>query len=281
MSAVEQDIQYAKVPLDVYRVAEALPNQGQQDKLLGAYIRYFFTGDAGKVPKTIEPYFRMVQGVADRIKTGMRTGGIRTDGTGEEQDSTSSNFLEEVGKKFEEVGTSYQEVERSTEEVERSTEEVGEKSVRSRVEVEKNLETSFDRNDTVPAETRSYPQTSPATGPSTLYKDKDIDIDKYKDKDKEYVASVVSEVVDHFNERAGTNYRKENPNTVELITSLLKRGHTVEDMRLVIDTKAEEWLHNKKMCSFIRPSTLFGNKFEKYLEEARNKPRPYAEYDFF
>lgn len=81
------------------------------------------------------------------------------------------------------------------------------------------------------------------------------------------------EIVDHLNQRAGTHYRAATPNTRKLIKARLKEGFTVDEIKLVIDKKCTEWLNNPSMREYLRPATLFGNKFEGYL----NAPsRPYA-----
>ena len=36
-------------------------------------------------------------------------------------------------------------------------------------------------------------------------------------------------------------------------------------MRTVIDRKCDEWLTDEKMRTYLRPSTLFGDKFGEYL----------------
>lgn len=73
------------------------------------------------------------------------------------------------------------------------------------------------------------------------------------------------EVVDHLNLRAGTRYKATTPNTRKLVKARLKEGFTVEDMKLVIDKKCSEWLTNGDMAKYLRPETLFGAKFESYL----------------
>jgi uncharacterized phage protein (TIGR02220 family) len=73
------------------------------------------------------------------------------------------------------------------------------------------------------------------------------------------------EVVNHLNHRLGTKYKATTAATRKLIKARLKEGFTVEDMKLVIDKKATEWVGNPKMAQFLRPDILFGNKFEGYL----------------
>lgn len=81
------------------------------------------------------------------------------------------------------------------------------------------------------------------------------------------------EVVNHLNRRAGTKYRPTTANTRKLVKARLKEGFTIEDMKLVIDKKCADWLNNPEMVKFLRPDTLFGNKFEGYLN-ARTTIRP-------
>lgn len=73
------------------------------------------------------------------------------------------------------------------------------------------------------------------------------------------------EVVNHLNRRAGTHYRATSAATRKLVKARLKEGFTIEDIKLVIDKKCAEWINNSDMAQYLRPETLFGNKFEGYL----------------
>lgn len=75
----------------------------------------------------------------------------------------------------------------------------------------------------------------------------------------------VEEVVDHLNRSAGTKYKPTTANTRKLIKARLKEGFTVDELKLVIDKKCADWLNNRDMVQYLRPETLFGNKFESYL----------------
>lgn len=76
----------------------------------------------------------------------------------------------------------------------------------------------------------------------------------------------VADIIAYLNEKANTNYRPEYPNNQQLIISLLDYGYTVEDIRLVIDKKANDWI-GTEFEKYLRPETLFGDKFQKYLHE--------------
>lgn len=47
----------------------------------------------------------------------------------------------------------------------------------------------------------------------------------------------------------------------------VNEGFNLEDFKKVIDTKVKSWKGDNKMSAFLRPNTLFGNKFESYLNE--------------
>lgn len=80
------------------------------------------------------------------------------------------------------------------------------------------------------------------------------------------------EIVNHLNRRAGTQYRATTANTRKLIKARLNEGFTVEDFKLVIDKKCSDWLNNRDMAKYLRPETLFGPKFESYLN-AKSTPQ--------
>ncbi|MFQ9896351.1 MAG: conserved phage C-terminal domain-containing protein [Lachnospira sp.] len=72
-------------------------------------------------------------------------------------------------------------------------------------------------------------------------------------------------IVDYLNEKAGTHFKSNTAKTKSLINARLKEGFSVEDFKTVIDKKVEEWKNDVQMSKYIRPETLFGTKFEGYL----------------
>ena len=91
-------------------------------------------------------------------------------------------------------------------------------------------------------------------------------LSKKKEKDN----NIYSLVIDYLNRKASTNYRSTTKNTQSFINARLKEGYTVEDFKKVIDSKSKEWL-NTDFEKYLRPATLFGTKFENYLNEANKK----------
>lgn len=75
-------------------------------------------------------------------------------------------------------------------------------------------------------------------------------------------------IIDYLNKRTGKKYSAKTKKTAQLIHKLLDNGFTVEDFERVIDIKCKQWLNNEKMNQYLRPRTLFSEKFEDYLNEA-------------
>ncbi len=78
--------------------------------------------------------------------------------------------------------------------------------------------------------------------------------------------ALITEVIQHLNEVAGTSYRATTPKTQSLVRARLKEGFVKADFFRVIDTMHKRW-HGTEMARFVRPETLFGTKFESYLNE--------------
>jgi hypothetical protein len=84
--------------------------------------------------------------------------------------------------------------------------------------------------------------------------------------------NIYSEAIDYLNEKAGTKYKSSSKNTTRHIQARLNEGYTLEDFKTVIDKKCSEWL-NTDMEKYLCPDTLFGSKFEKYLNQKINATR--------
>ena len=71
-------------------------------------------------------------------------------------------------------------------------------------------------------------------------------------------------IVQRLNEKAGTRYRANSKATARHIEARLNEGYTLQDFYTVIDKKCAEW-KGGEMEKYLRPETLFGSKFEGYL----------------
>lgn len=85
--------------------------------------------------------------------------------------------------------------------------------------------------------------------------------DNENDNDNEIYISIVS----YLNQKAGTGYKHTTAKTRKTIHARLEEGFKIEDFRTVIDKKCAEWIGDPKMERYLRPETLFGTKFEGYL----------------
>lgn len=79
------------------------------------------------------------------------------------------------------------------------------------------------------------------------------------------------EITDYLNEKAGSQFRSSTKKTQSLIKARFNEGFKIDDFKRVIDIKTNEWLNNKDMSKYLRPETLFGTKFESYLNQ-EHKP---------
>ena len=81
-------------------------------------------------------------------------------------------------------------------------------------------------------------------------------------------ASVLTKnVINYLNEKANKNYKSSTAKTKALINARAREGFALEDFKKVIDIKTREW-KGSDMERYLRPETLFGTKFEGYLNES-------------
>lgn len=76
-------------------------------------------------------------------------------------------------------------------------------------------------------------------------------------------------IVELLNEKSKSSFKSTTDKTRKLITARLKEGFVLEDFEKVVSFKCKQWLSDKKMSAYLRPETLFGTKFEGYLNEAK------------
>jgi len=117
------------------------------------------------------------------------------------------------------------------------------------------------------------PSPSPSPSPS---KDQDIYIgqqnngeDAEKETSKEKTTVPYREIVDYLNLKAGTGYKHNAKTTKDKIKARWNEGYKLDDFKIVIDNKVTDWLGDKEYQKYLRPETLFGTKFEGYLNSPR------------
>jgi uncharacterized phage protein (TIGR02220 family) len=82
------------------------------------------------------------------------------------------------------------------------------------------------------------------------------------------------EIISYLNQKCSAKYRSTTPATKTLIRARWRQGFRLDDFKTVVDNKSAEWM-GTDMAQYLRPETLFGNKFEGYLnQKARTGIQP-------
>lgn len=77
------------------------------------------------------------------------------------------------------------------------------------------------------------------------------------------------DIVEYLNKKLNSNYKSNTASTQKHINARLSEGFVFKDFKQVIDKKYDEWYNDEKMRVYLRPETLFGSKFESYLNSPR------------
>jgi len=76
----------------------------------------------------------------------------------------------------------------------------------------------------------------------------------------------INYIINYLNKATNKNFKTDTVKTCNLIRERLKEGYKLEDFIEVIDKKTKAWIDTDKNI-YLRPETLFGDKFESYLQE--------------
>ncbi|MBM9604106.1 conserved phage C-terminal domain-containing protein [Desulfopila inferna] len=75
-------------------------------------------------------------------------------------------------------------------------------------------------------------------------------------------------IVSFLNEKANRDFKHTTTATRIKIKARFNEGFTEEDFQTVIENRVERWAGESTMVQYLRPETLFGPKFESYLQAA-------------
>lgn len=103
-------------------------------------------------------------------------------------------------------------------------------------------------------------------------------IDKEEESEKE--ENIYKRIVQHLNDKAHTAYRASSAKTKTAIHARLAECFKEPDFYTVIDKKCAEWI-GTEFEKFLRPETLFGSKFEEYLNQNIIRPVKKGAYSGF
>lgn len=80
---------------------------------------------------------------------------------------------------------------------------------------------------------------------------------------------VIVNVIKDLNIILNTKYSEKSKKTISLINARIEEGFTQADFKTVVEFKFKQWGQDLKMKEYLRPETLFGNKFESYLQSTK------------
>lgn len=87
-----------------------------------------------------------------------------------------------------------------------------------------------------------------------------------ENKSANAVSLNIDEIIKYLNQKLNAKFKRISK-TESLIKARLNEGFTVDDFKIVIDKKYDEWKDDHEMVRYLRPETLFSNKFDSYLNQ--------------
>ncbi|WP_336877591.1 phage replisome organizer N-terminal domain-containing protein [Staphylococcus nepalensis] len=96
--------------------------------------------------------------------------------------------------------------------------------------------------------------------------EEELEEEKNREEDKS-PSLPYKNIINHLNEQANKKYKHTTNKTQGLIKARFNEGFTEDDFLKVIDNMVTEWKGSEKMEMYLRPETLFGTKFESYLNK--------------
>ena len=110
------------------------------------------------------------------------------------------------------------------------------------------------------------------------YQYKEISNKRNNGSAKTEPSTIHKDVIDYLNDKIGARYKASSAINKRLIDARVKEGYTLDDFKRVIDNKVASWSHDQKMSKYLRPQTLFGTKFESYLNERAPSVPAHADF---
>lgn len=86
------------------------------------------------------------------------------------------------------------------------------------------------------------------------------------------------QIIDYLNEKANKSFKHTAVANKKVIKARWNESYRLDDFKHVIDTKVQQWLTNDEMSQYLRPATLFSNKFDSYLNEQPKRPAAYKSH---
>lgn len=131
---------------------------------------------------------------------------------------------------------------------------------------------SQDENGSYTLSPRAVDEPSPQVRLGKVRLGKDSNIYSSSNDEPHIDLKTFKEIISYLNEKAGTKYRASGSKTQRLIKARFNDGFNDEDFKKVINIKVAEW-SGTDMAKYLRPETLFGTKFESYLNQEVKKSK--------
>lgn len=266
---------------DFWKSVEEMP-KAQQDKVFGALVRLFFTGEdcppKGKDPQSIYYALRGRVGCARDNK--LRNDADENSDTGAVEESAdtnaSKNLAKNIGKKI--PKTSPKKVD------EKLPEKMGENMPKN---MGMNFENHQENGGGDPPETgahsereREIPISCVSIGRNSPNNDtqlpdttSQVDTPRARLKQQPRPSKFVAEAILIFTEETGRPCLMPSGAVCGYLQRICEAGYTLDDIRLVSRNQNRLWKNRPDMQMHIAPSTLFRpDHFEKYLAAARKDP---------
>jgi len=79
------------------------------------------------------------------------------------------------------------------------------------------------------------------------------------------------EIISYLNQKTGKNFSPKSAETIRCIKARWTQFPNIDFFKKVVDIKTDKWKSDPAMSDYLRPSTLFGTKFESYLNEKQTQ----------
>ncbi len=97
-----------------------------------------------------------------------------------------------------------------------------------------------------------------------------IEDESVTENKNKFPKNFVSDIINYLNEKMGSSFKSSTQTTIQHIRARYNEGYRIDDFKKVIDIKYDKWHDNPNMVDYLRPQTLFGTKFESYLNEKKS-----------
>lgn len=80
---------------------------------------------------------------------------------------------------------------------------------------------------------------------------------------------LIESIIKFLNITSNSEYKANSKKTIQVINARIADGFIYEDFVIVIKNRVDAWINDDEMKQYLRPETLFGGKFEGYLQTAK------------